>query len=283
MSPDASCLCAHGVRLASLSTRPALRASASPDPAVVAVVDGKTVTLPLLDALAVPVIDVPLIVSNMGQEPDLAPAAMVYNLSASAFEAFAQKTMGAFGPDFAARLLKYYQAEMAVSPQKAYDSISADIEMTCGNIDVAAAASAGFKSPVYSLVVQAPPSHPVNMTMVGPYAPRYAFHVWDMIAASQLFSLPMMGMNYMAHPYDLKLGATISNAWKSLTTSGTLAGTGWHAMDPDGSAYNTVVISATGSGSAMSVEVANEPSYKADVCMWYRTRGLGSPTFWWSD
>lgn len=47
-----------------------------------------------------------------------------------------------------------------MNPQKAYDSIGADLGVTCGNIELAVAAGMGFSSPVYSFHNTYEPSSP---------------------------------------------------------------------------------------------------------------------------
>mgnify|MGYP002038005430 CR=1 FL=1 len=102
----------------------------------IAAVDGAVVAAPLLEALARPVVDVPLIVSTMAQEPGAWPNNM-FNASAMSPAQFQQQLAEdwdqVFGDGFAASVVKLYGADVADNAQKAWDTIAADAGVFCGN------------------------------------------------------------------------------------------------------------------------------------------------------
>uniref|UniRef100_A0A7S1CAD9 Carboxylic ester hydrolase n=1 Tax=Bicosoecida sp. CB-2014 TaxID=1486930 RepID=A0A7S1CAD9_9STRA len=243
-----------------------------------AIVDGATVTMPVAQALSSGLVDVPLIVQSMAEEPDLLPAKIVYNMSVSQFRDWLDPHMAKFGSMFAEEALVNYISPLAVNPQKAYDQISADIGVTCGNNVLAAAAGTGFRSNVYQGYVTQGPSKPVAAIPDG-YSPRYAFHMWDLIAACGLWDFfeAYSGTAYAPSTADAALGATIAASWKALNAHGELpASMNWATVSsapgfPDSQAQGIV-----------TSHVATVTNNKATTCRWWGTHGVGK-LFWWCD
>ena len=120
------------------------------------IVDGVTMTLPLLDALSTGLVDVPLIVQTMMQESDtLSPNATIYAMNSTEYNVFLEETMAQGGWNASAgdQIFNMYQDELAVSTELAYQQWMTDISFLCGSIQVGVAAGLGFKSPVYLSVV----------------------------------------------------------------------------------------------------------------------------------
>lgn len=120
------------------------------------------VTKPLLKALKEGMVDVPLILGSLAQEPDAQPARILWDTPVSDFKELVNKTFRPWGMGAGSKILSIYESDLkSGGPQKAYDSIIADYGATCGNIDVAKTAAQGFSSPVYSYVITQCPVQPV--------------------------------------------------------------------------------------------------------------------------
>ena len=128
----------------------------------VAIVDGVVVKKPLLDALHEGMIDVPLILGTMAQEPDAQPNKVLWDTSVSDFKKLINDTFQPWGKGTGPKVLEMYEDELnSGGPEKAYCTLIADYGATCANIDVAKAAAQGFSSPVYSYVITQCPVDPV--------------------------------------------------------------------------------------------------------------------------
>ena len=101
-------------------------------------IDGSCPARPLLEALHEPIVDVPLVVSSMAHEQGMLPANHYNASTLNEAEFVAQLGLyfdENFGDGFGAQLAKHYEAEVAISPQKAWDAIAADIGVNCGSLE----------------------------------------------------------------------------------------------------------------------------------------------------
>lgn len=121
-----------------------------------AVVDGYVLREPVTEAYAHVRNDVPVIFSSMAQECGGRPGNMlgpVQNVSALSVDEFAKYLIDAFAyvnSSFGAQVADLYAPIARQSTQLAFDTIAADISMTCGNLALSQAAGQSFKrSPVY--------------------------------------------------------------------------------------------------------------------------------------
>lgn len=132
----------------------------------------------------------------MAQELDLGPGVVVYDYTPAQWASYLDHKyecsaggvllnltlfftpfMASFAPwgaSFGDQVNQLYAVEAAVNPQKAFDTIGADAEVICGNLDLATAAGEGFTSPVYAYVNVYEPSAPVEAG-VNTYNPRYRY------------------------------------------------------------------------------------------------------------
>ena len=216
----------------------------------IAAVDGAVVAAPLLEALARPVVDVPLIVSTMAQEPGAWPNNM-FNASAMSPVQFQQQLAEdwdqVFGDGFAASVVKLYGADVADNAQKAWDTIAADAGVFCGNKRAASA----FKSDVYSL----------HNEVYGTDTKRFAFHGRDLVYATQ-------GAGAQ--------GARIRDIWFEFASTGAVAA--WTPVGGGGSGATTMRL--TNNATLLAKD------FKADVCaLWSAHAGGrdGFGRFWWSN
>jgi carboxylesterase type B len=144
-------------------------------------VDGKTVEMPLIQALQQSLVDAPIIFANVREESDLAPEDLVMNYSFQQWKQFLLTRFSSFpnSESIVNHLESLYPYTNYTNIQQAYDQISADKGTICGNIYLASQAAKSFQSPVYySLWVQ-PPAAPSGACYINPLCPKFAFHGWD--------------------------------------------------------------------------------------------------------
>jgi carboxylesterase type B len=219
-------------------------------------IDGIAVTHGFGDALAVGLVDVPLIISNMGQECDIGPDQDVSSYSQAQWLAYLEQSVSAFGlPEMANTLYNLYKDP---DPQKSYDDFNTDYGLTCGTVQLAYGAKLNaFKSPLYVTVNQWAPSHPIPS---GLRQIKYAYHTWDYVAALENFPIPL----WLPSSGDWNLSQTLQDTWFTFMQTGSLqtAEGGWRSFEqtpdfPD--SYASYRLSANNS-SQMIVD------YKAGTC-----------------
>lgn len=143
------------------------------------VVDGSVIIEPFADALAHGLVDVPLIVGNMGQECDLAPGQDVERDSLAEWRALLNETLAPWDDaTFSDAVWAAYLNDSLVGPQRAYDSLNTDYGIGCANAQLTTAAKGGaYSSPVFAYVAEWPPSRPLRIP--GGRNITSAFHTWD--------------------------------------------------------------------------------------------------------
>lgn len=193
------------------------------------IVDGSVLTHDILTALALPVVDVPLIFGNMGFEPDAAPAKIVSGFSAAQWADFLDaKYAGWPNRTMGRGVLAQYQSDSAPDPQRAYDAISSDVGLSCASIDIARAALppiGNFRSPMYIFVNNWDPAKPVPGWLPHYYA-TFAFHTWDLVCALEHWA----AAKYEPQPADELHGQLLRTWWYQLAAYGRLNATaapGW--------------------------------------------------------
>jgi len=207
--------------------------------------------------------NVSLVVSSMAQECGAAPGQRMPPGSVSAFGAAIDAHFDAFlGPPSARvgeRATALYAAELGgggapVTTQRAYDTMAADIEMSCGNKALALAAAGGrpaFKGapPVYSVY-----------NGVGA-APAWAFHGSDLAMATAGRGAAARGLRA---------------AWLEFANTGAVAA--WMPVDtPAGPASNVLGEDSGGLTSTVSVD-----NRRQQCAYWQGELGFGE-AFWWSN
>ena len=215
------------------------------------VVDGHLMPKAPLEAFAAGVVDVPLVISSMAQEPGQAPGNL-FNASllspAKFVEQLGRYFDGFLGVGFGARLGALYANVTAKGTQLSFDSIVADVGVGCGNRQLAAAAAAGFsRSKVYSVV---------NAVGGGPF---YAYHGRDLQSATKDKG---------------EQGKRIRAWWREFGESGAVAA--WRSAN-GGNAEEVLVTNVL-----TDSDVLQQQDYREDVCALWRASGAG-PEFWWSN
>lgn len=242
----------------------------------IAIVDGDVVQASLLDALKQGLVDVPLIITSMAAEPDAQPGQLVGNLTSAAFQAQWNAAFAPWGADMGARIAAQYPVEAQESHQLLYDVAIADYGQTCSSRAAAAAATAGFKSPVYQVVFNHSPSKPV-WNFDPAYAQRWPFHSWDILSTFMTYDIfsPSFGLpTYQPSAEDAAWGALVRQMLLEFAHAGRLDAQAAWGWAPFGTGGVVGVFNTTG--------VTGVPNYKAGLCQWWLDAGFG-PGFWWSN
>jgi hypothetical protein len=221
-------------------------------------------------SLEAAVVDVPLIISSMGQECDLAPDTDTHGLPLAEWLQILNATFNQQPWSYGNEVAAAYANDSEVDPALAYASINADYSLSCGNVAIATAAKlAAFKSPIYVIVNQWHPEH--NATEA---RPRWAFHTFDYGAAFEQWS-------------DLRIAPTeqdlqFSRFMRALMTAFIYGETSsWviRSIDSDHDFPSSYVVNVVEIGSGGSAAVVD---YKADQCKMWKSMGLDE-RFWWID
>eukprot|EP01138_Halocafeteria_seosinensis_P008210 gb/GECG01008391.1/.p1 GENE.gb/GECG01008391.1/~~gb/GECG01008391.1/.p1 ORF type:complete len:367 (+),score=24.85 gb/GECG01008391.1/:1-1101(+) len=267
----------------------------------VAIVDGKVVTKPLIQALKEGMVDVPFILGSLAQEPDAQPGRILWDSPVKDFQELVNQTFRPWGTGTGSKILDIYASDLkSGGPQKAYDSILADYGANCANIDVAKTAAQGFSSPVYSYVITQCPVKPV-WNFDPKYQNRFSFHSFDVLAGLKAYGLFAFTLGlpvYTPHECDLQFGDIIRAGWVQLAYNGRLDSKspgGWRAVnDVPGfpSNYNVGIIGTTVNGCDRSPSEAvatkcdaksqTQTNFKDDICTWWNSKGFDQ-RFWWSN
>lgn len=119
-------------------------------------------TKPLLEGLSEGMIDVPLVIGTLAQEPDALPNKILWDTPVSDYNSLINESFQPWGKDIGPTILDMYEKELETGgPEKAYCTLIADYGATCASMDVARTAAVGFSSPVYSYVITQCPVNPM--------------------------------------------------------------------------------------------------------------------------
>jgi hypothetical protein len=251
------------------------------------VVDGVNIVLSFEQSLQAAVVDVPLVISNMAQECDLAPDVDVHDFPLSAWLKLLNDTFNQLPWSDGAAVAAAYANESAVDPAMAYAtplpsmlfshnlsryaSINADYSLSCGNVAIARAAKlAGFRSPIYVFLNEWHPEH-----TAGQQRSRWAFHGFDYGAAFEQWD--DMRMNPSAQ--DAALGAHMREVFAAFMYGNLTEIRGWNVrtVDSDPAFPANAITNVVSISSGGSIATVN---YKTSVCQLWSRMGLDE-RFWW--
>jgi len=179
------------------------------------IVDGVIVKRPLLDALSVPVVDVPFIVQSTQAELELSDEDVdkMTKLSdyANWLNNYLSKNGWSNSSGISSRVLELYKTELGITIELGFEAFVTDLSTICGNDIVAEISAKHFRSPVYRTHVNTPPSHSLN-------GKHYAFHTWDCpIAGVQAWG------GWTPQASDIALGASLRKTWHDFMYNGKLS------------------------------------------------------------
>jgi carboxylesterase type B len=213
------------------------------------VVDGVTVTVPIEEALASALVDVPTVFASVQAENGCDRMAWS---GASDFTRFCDaqfsawnsngkssgkyeskgggKGSGEDGRDgsksgshikgrtstngnVSAAVEALYSRTASTNASFAFATLSSDVCVTCGNAKLAVLAAGAFKSPVYLAVSTHWPSHPCNGN-------AFPFHTWDTTCAFATWG--STGHGFEPKPSDVAFGAAVRSVWQAMANDGVL-------------------------------------------------------------
>jgi carboxylesterase type B len=216
------------------------------------IVDGVIVTLPVLEALAVPLVDVRLWVQSVQCEMDPSDSRADFLPNCEALErwlaSYLQSASFTNSSQRAARIAAAYCSGGSV--ERVFESLLADMGVTCGNDAIAVAARKSFKSRVIRSHLVGRPSHEYLNK-------NYAFHTWD---------YPILGAEFWG-PFapqqsDLSLSQAVTDSWLAMVHDKTDAYAGCIVIGDGG---------AIGTSCAATVE----------RCAALSAIGMAGLEFWW--
>lgn len=142
-------------------------------------VDGSTVTTPLLDGLAAGTVGVPVILQTMAAEDDIAPDPTKADWGPEDFENFIADRYKPWGAEVVAALTRLYvPIANSLGGSAAYYALMADVAVGCGNAELAAAAASAGCGHVYLSQVVQPPGGRMGFPMKPRDESHYPFHSW---------------------------------------------------------------------------------------------------------
>lgn len=182
-------------------------------------VDGVTITKPITEALAAPIIDVPLYLSSMRDEEDFVPNKTVIFWTQRQFQDYIYDTFSSYPQGTIPTLIDLFgRATVGNIPQTYYD-MGSQIGINCAMQDLAQIAAGSFSSPVYVVEVDLPPTEPASIL---PFSlkSRFPFHIWDwiMIHNAWDFASPWGGDTIHATHRDLIGGKLLREELLSLSS-----------------------------------------------------------------
>jgi len=281
------------------------------------VVDGVSITHSMDSALSAGVIDVPLLLSSMGQESNLYPERDVSAFSLQQWKQLLESNFASWnGPKGAdgsvgEALFELYAAHARDSPQLAFDSLVTDYGITCASIDIlrnlllstrtdqgAINASPTRRAPLYVLVNQWPLASPYRTPMNGGlFEVAYAFHQLDLFAFTDNWESVNGPGNYDPQAVDWHMLRVLQQMFREFIVS---SGAGMSAAGFLPSYPNTDSDEAAGSSGTYSVFVLENPysnasetstltlpagrmtqDYKRDICDYFHGIFVEDRAFWW--
>jgi carboxylesterase type B len=235
----------------------------------IVIVDGQTVVTDVFSGVRRAIVDVPMIITTMAQENGMGPAKMVRGWSRERLVDYLNQFWGSSwqGAHFGDRVMQLYDSDKSVLPtfeaQHYYDTIGSDPEVTCGCIALATAAGRSFKSPVYSGYTIQGPSHDF-------YSHDDAFHMWDLIAAGQ-----MWGTLFKPTDADRAFGDNILSHWLEMA---------YHLELSPASGWKSIQSALTGSynGALLSSNTTSVQNLLMEKCDFWTAAGVGED-YWWAN
>ena len=231
-------------------------------------VDGVTVNRPLLEALAIPLVDIPLLMqSSQAEMEGLAPDRATVGIDVAGLAEFWHILFApAYGADMAQQETELHHNETIVAPELSVYALDSDTGTACAIRELAKSGGTAFASPIYVGYVTGMPSH------APPSGPKFAYHGWDFKTATATWG------GYVPSAQDLNFGSSLLTTWSSFATYGRLAPTsGWISVqdNPGWPAhYFTADVGRNGSRVVLDM--------KSSVCAWWRKWGVFS-NWWWMN
>lgn len=242
-------------------------------------VDGVIIPAPFEVALTNGTVDVPLLFGSVRQEPDLTPDDDVQDYTLTQWHALLADRFAAWNASSVAALIDHYAPYANVSVQYAYDSMSADLGITCANVHVAGATSGSRRtSPTYLYVNAWTPSSPLPSPLTPAYNMSWAFHTLDWEWAC---NAEWIYGDWTPGGSDAALQQVMRDVLKSMASSGAPpADMGWQPASRQAGRVGVFVI-ADGTRPP-HVQGGMTLDYMRDTCELWASIGFDS-RWWWCN
>ena len=256
------------------------------------VVDGQVIALPFGESLFQAVVDVPLLMGNTGQEPDIGPERDVSAFSLAEWKALLVSNFmpWGYGETMGQELYALYEEQAQDNVQKAFDELVSDYGITCAAPSIARDAlqsGSKFSSPLYIFYNSWPLER--EFTDSNGYTVRYAWHSLDLVAFTSDW-YDINGGQYKPTLHDLEMSDTLVELFFSFMSTKGRAVPGLEAVNATAgwpADYLTYVLDgqqqqqeeeekgAVGAGAGMQQNV------KKQECAYFAAVGLAGKQFWW--
>lgn len=243
-------------------------------PASLIVADGTVMPLSPDEAFnqtRIPLNDVPLIIGNMAQEIDFDPKERVHNLTSAQYAAFIAHKFARFASVDPADIMRLYPLDEFIDAQMAYETMAADLRVTCGILDFARNAAAAFSSPVYHFINMHRLSDPFALFALygNDWVQRFSSHQLDQLLLLKTYNNPVSKHHYEPSSDDDAVSDLLLRAFASLGERGALDPSLWPAVN-NGSRHADIFLSLAISARP---EVVQEP--RKDRCRFWAQHGFG--------
>ena len=115
---------------------------------------------------------------------------------------FFRKKFSPWGPSFADSVLALYNVSDFLSVQQHYDSVSSDIHVICGNLEIAKMIATNQENSVYFYIATQHPALPQCLFDMPSYCARYNVKTTFLLFVANIFS-PKVCISCLGHGHNV--------------------------------------------------------------------------------
>eukprot|EP01102_Stenamoeba_stenopodia_P021839 TRINITY_DN8909_c0_g1_i1.p1 TRINITY_DN8909_c0_g1~~TRINITY_DN8909_c0_g1_i1.p1 ORF type:complete len:600 (-),score=163.41 TRINITY_DN8909_c0_g1_i1:115-1845(-) len=246
------------------------------DGAMLLIVDGYVITDSAYNVLSgnstTPPNDVPTIFGTMEQENDAGPAANLTGYTIEEYNEYITNSFTPFSEYLPSQVLSLYNitTRFENNPQLAYETLTSDLRVTCGQNLLSQFAATTFQSPVYRYVVTQKPSSPVYLSGPPPsgWGSRYSFHTLDLFSVFNIWSevTPPPPYEFVPDENDDLLGDLLRDFFTELTTTGSISSPLWPVINVSGNDNYTTAL--------LNLPIETAVDWRKEECQFWFDNGF---------
>jgi carboxylesterase type B len=261
------------------------------------VVDGSVLAAAFDEALARGVVDVPVLLGNTAQEPDLCPERDLTGHSLGEWKLALVDNFKDYenGAQIASDIYAIYAKDAEEDVQKAFDSFVSDYGVTCPALAVASTVYGSHnrsrsrqrqamekqprKAPLYVFFNEWALSHPYSLPDSS-YQIRYAYHTIDLCVFTRNWG--ELGDDYTPMPIDYEMSAFLQKLFYDFMSTKGMGVVGLEPVQRYGEQDYSVYVVSAGSGSGTGAGGGSMvTNFKKDVCSYFEYAKIAGKEFWW--
>ena len=252
------------------------------------VVNGASIAKPILTALREGMVDVPVMLGNVGWETGNAPKNVQGgSISAAGWASYLNSSFATLPgvqstqeiAQLTSTLEGAFAADFAEAPLKAYKGLLSTFALTCAATVLAKSAKgavkAPFRSPFYAFLNLWSPAQtvwPTDCTI-----PRWAYHTWDLTVVLEGWQIGWPGAcDYKPTPSDLRHSRFLQTSWYEFMQTGRMDESGWKSAEEAGAAWPRLSSTMVIQDPPVNVVGAN-----ATICAALEKAMAPEQRFWW--